>query len=322
MENTLSHHPTITNVLEARQRISPYVSRTALHHYRSLDELLGAEVYVKHENHQLLGSFKMRGALNVVSLLTHEQRNRGVIAASSGNFGQGVAYAAHVFGVQANITLPVDANPGKVASIRRLGANIIFHGDAFDDAREHAERLSREEGHHYVHSANAPGLIPGVGTYALEIIEDLPNVDVIIVPVGGGSGACGTCIVAKSVKSSIQVIGVQAEAAPAAYLSWKGHRLIEAQMDTVAEGLATRVGFEMTQEILQDLLDDFLLVSEQELNEAVSLNLEHTHNLTEHAGAATLGAALNMKNRLSGKKVVLVMSGGNITIDQLRTAIM
>lgn len=263
----------------------------------------------------------MRGALNVVSLLTHEQRKRGVIAASSGNFGQGVAYAAHVFDVQANITLPVDANPGKVASIRRLGANIIFHGDDFDDAREHTEMLSREEGYHYVHSANAPGLIPGVGTYALEIIEDLPNVDVIIVPVGGGSGACGTCIVAKSVKSSIQVVGVQAEAAPAAYLSWKEHRIIEAQMDTVAEGLATRVGFETTQEILQDLLDDFLLVSEQELNEAVSLNLEHTHNLTEHAGAATLAAALNMKNRLSGKKVVLVMSGGNITIDQLRVAI-
>ncbi len=309
------------NVLEARQRISPHLSRTPLHRYRSLDELLGAEVHVKHENHQLLGSFKMRGALNVVSLLDDEQRARGVIAASSGNFGQGVAYAASVFGVQANIALPVDANPGKVASIRRLGANVICHGEVFDDAREHAERLAREEGYHYIHSANEPALVHGVATCALEVVEDLPDVDVFIVPVGGGSGACGACVVAKSIDPAKQVIGVQAEAAPAAYLSWKERRIVESRMETVAEGLATRVGFEMTQQILWEMLDDFLLVSEREMDEAVVLNLEHTHNLTEHAGAAPLAAALKIRDRLAGKKVVLIMSGGNITVEQLRSAL-
>ena len=313
--------PALADVLEARQRISPHLSRTPLHHYRSLDELLGAEVHVKHENHQLLGSFKMRGALNAVSLLSGEQRERGVIAASSGNFGQGVAYAASVFEVQANIALPVDANPGKVASIRRMGANVIYHGEVFDDAREHAERLAREEGYHYVHSANEPALVPGVATCALEVVEDLPDVDVIIVPVGGGSGACGACVVAKSIDPAKQVIGVQAEAAPAAYLSWKERRIVESRMETVAEGLATRVGFEMTQQILWEMLDDFLLVSERELEEAVVLNLEHTHNLTEHAGAAPLAAALKIRDRLAGKKVVLIMSGGNITVDQLRAAL-
>ncbi len=308
-------------MLEARRRISQYLSRTPLHRYRSLDELLGAEVYVKHENHQLLGSFKMRGALNAVSLLDDEQRERGVIAASSGNFGQGVAYAASVFGVQANIALPVDANPGKVASIRRLGANVIHHGEVFDDAREHAERLAREEGYHYVHSANEPALVPGVATCTLEVVEDLPDVDVIIVPVGGGSGACGACVVAKSVDPAKQVIGVQAEAAPAAYLSWKERRIVESRMDTAAEGLATRVGFEMTQRILWEMLDDFILVSERDLEEAVVLNLEHTHNLTEHAGAAPLAAALKIRDRLAGKKTVLIMSGGNITVEQLRAAL-
>ncbi len=308
-------------MLEARRRISQYLSRTPLHRYRSLDELLGAEVYVKHENHQLLGSFKMRGALNAVSLLDDEQRERGVIAASSGNFGQGVAYAASVFGVQANIALPVDANPGKVASIRRLGANVIHHGEVFDDAREHAERLAREEGYHYVHSANEPALVPGVATCTLEVVEDLPDVDVIIVPVGGGSGACGACVVAKSVDPAKQVIGVQAEAAPAAYLSWKERRIVESRMETAAEGLATRVGFEKTQRILWEMLDDFILVSERDLEEAVVLNLEHTHNLTEHAGAAPLAAALKIRDRLAGKKAVLIMSGGNITVEQLRAAL-
>ena len=159
-----------------------------------LDALIGAEVYVKHENHQLLGSFKMRGALNVISQLTDAERHNGVIAASTGNFGQGIAYAAGVFGVEASVVVPVDANPGKSEAMRQLGATLVFYGDDFDDAREHAERLAREHGYRYVHSANEAELISGVGTYALEIVEDLPDVDVIIVPVGGGSGACGACI--------------------------------------------------------------------------------------------------------------------------------
>ena len=313
--------PTLLDVITARRRIERYVTRTPLHHYRALDKLIGAEVYVKHENHQALGSFKMRGAVNVIAQLDDEERDRGVVAASTGNFGQGMSYAAEIFGVESNVVVPEDSNPGKVESMRRFGANIIFHGRNFDDSREHAERLSREEGYRYIHSANEPGLIPGVGTYSLEIMEDLPGVDFIVVPVGGGSGVCGACVVAKALNPKVQVIGVQAESAPAQYLSWKKGRVVQSRVETEAEGLATGSGYESTLDIMRELMDDFVLVSEAQLDRAVVLHLEHTHNLTEHAGAASLAAAIKIKDRLAGKKVALVMSGGNITVDQLEAAI-
>ncbi|MCI0441427.1 MAG: threonine/serine dehydratase [Chloroflexi bacterium] len=313
--------PTLQDIIAARKRISPYVVRTPLHHYLSLDKLLDAEVYIKHENHQELGAFKVRGGINLVSQMTPEERARGVATASSGNHGQSIAYAARAFGVRAIVAVPEGANPGKVESIRNLGAEIIFHGSHFDVAREFIERLAKEEGYCYVHAVNEPRLIAGVGTYSLEIIEDLPDVDVIIVPLGGGSGACGACIVAKSVNPNIQVIAVQAEKAPAAYLSWKAGRIVEAPMESEAEGLATSSGYELTQSILRDLLDDFLLVSEEEMNEAIVLHLEKTHNLVEHAGAASLAAALKLKDRLRGKKVALVASGGNISMRHLKAAL-
>ncbi len=313
--------PTLDDVLKARKRIGPYITRTPLHHYLSLDELIGAEVYVKHENHQLLGAFKMRGALNTVAQLTDEEKKRGVISSSTGNFGQGVAYAGGVFGVDVVVVVPEGTNPDKCASMERLGAKLIFHGSEFDEARGHAEVLAKEEGYTYVHSANEPRLTEGTGTYTLEILEDQPDIDVIIVPLGGGSGACGACVVAKAVNPDIQVIAVQSEDAPGAYLSWKDGKIVEAPMRTMAEGLATAMGYEFTQSILRDLLDDFVLVSERELLAAVVLHLEKTHNLTEHAGAASLAAALKIKDRLQGKKVALVASGGNISTDQLREAL-
>ena len=314
----MNAHTTLGDVIGARKRSEKFYTRTPLHRYRSLDELVGAEIYVKHENHQKTGSFKVRGALNVLSGFSKDEKSRGVVAATSGNFGQGIAYAASVFGVSANVVVPVGANPGKVDSIKRLGANIVFHGDVFDDSREYAEQLAEKQGYRYVHSANEIGLVAGVGTYSLEIFEDLPEVDVIIVPVGGGSGACGACVVSNAIRPSTKVVGVQAANAPAAYLSWKEGRTIEAEMETIAEGLATRVGFERAQEILRDKLTDFLLVEEDEMVRAVVTLLEHTHNVAEHAGAAPLAAAIKMKDFLGGKKVVLVMSGGNMTVDQLR----
>ena len=317
----MNDRPTLLDVLETRKRIEPYVVRTPLHHHRALDAMLGAEVYVKHENHQVLGAFKVRGAVNVVSRLSDEERGRGVISSSTGNFGQGVAYAAGIFGVDVHVVVPTDVNPGKADSMRLLGANVILHGEEFDESRLHAERLAEQHGYRYIHSANEPMLTAGTGTYALEIMEDLPDVDVIIVPVGGGSGACGTCIVAKSINPGVRVIGVQAEAAPAAYLSWKEGRIAAAPMRTAAEGLATGTGYEFTQGILRDLMDDFILVSEDELTRAMVLSLEKTHNLTEHAGAASLAAALKIEDGLAGKKIVLVMSGGNVSLSQLRSAL-
>jgi len=320
-EDRLADWPTIADVLDARRRIAPHIVRTPLHHYPALDDLVGARIHVKHENHQALGAFKMRGALNVISLLSPEEKKAGVVVASTGNFGQGIAYAARTFGVEAKVVLPVDANPNKVRSLRQLGAYLVFHGEKFDDALEHAERLSREEGYRFVHSANEWGLIPGVGTYSLEIMEDLPETDVIIVPIGGGSGACGACIVAKAVRPEMQVVGVQAANAPGAYLSWKQGRMVESGVDTRAEGLATRIGYELPQEIMRDMLDDFVLVEEHEMDKAVYLHVELTHSLPEHAGASPLAAALKIKDSIAGKNVVLVMSGGNITVDQLKTSL-
>ena len=313
--------PTLKDIMETRNLIAPHIVRTPLHHYRSLDALLDAEVYLKHENYQALGAFKVRGGVSVIARLSEEEKRRGVISSSTGNFGQGIAYAAGAFGVKATVVVPTDVNPGKAESMRLLGAELILHGSEFDEARAHVEELAEEKGYRYVHSANEPALTAGTGTYTLEIIEDLPDVDVIIVPVGGGSGACGACIAAKSVNPSVQVIGVQSEAAPGAYLSWKEGRIVEARMGTVAEGLATAMGYEFTQEILRDLLDDFVLVSEDEIKQAVVLHISKTHTLAEHAGAAPLAAALKIKERLFGKKVVLVVSGGNISPEQLRDAL-
>ncbi len=314
--------PDVGDIRNASRRISPYITRTPLHRYPSLERLLGAaQVHVKHENYQRLGAFKMRGGLNLISQMSSEERSMGVISASTGNHGQSIAFAAREFGASATIVVPEGANPGKVQAMQDLGATVVFHGDNFDDAREHVERVSREEGLRYIHSANEPALIEGVATYALEIMEDLPDVDTMFVPIGGGSAACGACIAAKGISPSVRVVGVQAEAAQAAYLSWKSGRLESAPMRTRAEGLATALGFEYTVGILRDLLDDFVLVSEEELDQAVALHLELTHDLAEHAGAASLAGALKRKDELEGRNVVLVLSGGNISMDHLRGAL-
>ena len=313
--------PNLIDVIEARKRIQDYIVRTPLHHYESLSALIGAEIYVKHENHQQLGSFKVRGAINVIAQLSTLEKERGIVAASTGNFGQGIAYAARRLGVQSHIVVPADANPSKMDSMRRLGATVLSHGSHFDDARLWAESLAQSGGYRYVHSANEPGLISGVATYSLEIFEDFPEVDVIIVPIGGGSGACGACIVAKSLSSQVRVIGVQSANAPGAYWSWKNGDIVHCPMESIAEGLATGSGYAYTQEILREMLDDFILVSDTEIAKSVVLHLENTHNLAEHAGAASLAAALKIKDQLVGKNVVLILSGGNITLKQLRVAL-
>jgi threonine dehydratase len=313
--------PTFQDVLKARQVIRRYLSRTALHFYPALSERVGCQVYIKHENHQPVGVFKVRGGIYLASRLSQDERRRGVIAASTGNHGQSVAYGSRLFGVRAIIGVPEGANPGKVAAMQALGAEVRFHGADFDAAREYVERLAAKEGYRYVHSGNEPHLIAGVGTYALEILEDLPDVETIIVPVGGGSGAAGVCTVVKTLKPEVEVIGVQAAAAPAAYKSWQAKKLVEDKMETFAEGLATRTAFSLPQRILWQHLDDFVLVSEEELRQAIVLMLEMTHNLAEGAGAASLAAAVKFKARLAGRQVALILSGGNLSTERLRWAL-
>jgi threonine dehydratase len=310
--------PTFADVLRARRQITPYLRPTALHTYPGLDDLVGTEVWVKHENHQPVGAFKVRGGVNLISQLSEDERRSGLIAASTGNHGQSIAYAARLFDVRAIICVPERANPVKVDSMQALGAEIVEYGEDFDAAREHCAHLAADHGYRYVHSGNEPLLIAGVGTETLEILEERPEIDVVVVPIGGGSGAAGACIVAKAIRPEIEVIGVQSEAAPAAFRSWEARSLIEDTMGTFAEGLATRVPFELPQQILWEHLDDFVLVTEEEIRRATVLMLEQTRNLIEPAGAAPLAAALRLRDRLAGKRVALIASGGNVSPAQLR----
>jgi threonine dehydratase len=313
--------PNFQDVLCARRLIAKYLRPTPLFRYASLDQLSGVELYVKHENHQPVGAFKIRGGINLMAQLSPDERSRGVITASTGNHGQSVAYAARLFGVKAIVGVPNGANPLKVDAMQSLGAEVLFLGRDFDEAREAVEDLAEERNLRYIHSANEKLLVAGVATHTLEILEEQPDIEYIFVPMGGGSGASGACIVAKAVNPRIKVIAVQAEEAPAAYLSWKEGRLVEAPSTTFAEGLATRVGFTMPQAILRDLLDDFMLVSDDEMRHAMRMLLEKTHNLAEGAGAAPLAAALKMKEQLQGRRVAIILSGGNSSLEHLRQAL-
>jgi threonine dehydratase len=283
--------------------------------------MLSAEVYLKHEEHLPLGAFKGRGGINLLANLSDEEKKRGLITASSGNHGQSMASACKLFGVKAVIGLPEDANPNKVAAMRALGAELVFHGADFDAARLHCERLAKEEGYRFVHPVNDPLLIAGVGTQTLETVEDLPDVEVLMLPLGGGSGISGACIVAKGIDPSIEVLAVQSEQAQAGYLSWKKGEIVESEMNTVAEGIATRSGYELAQQIMADLLDDFLLVSDDEIHQAIGTLVDKAHTLAEGAGATALAGAIRYPEKVKGKKVAITVSGGNITVDQLRKSL-
>ena len=311
--------PSLQDVFAARPRVYSSLKPSPLLKHPLLDEALGLDLWVKHENHNPTCAFKVRGGLNLVSQLSVEEKRRGVISASTGNHGQSIAFAARIHGVSCRIVVPVGNNPEKNAAIRAMGAELVEHGRDFDDAREYVEALVATEGWRYVHSGNEPHLLAGVGTYALEIFEELPDVDVIYVPIGGGSGACGCCIVRSGMKSRAQVIGVQAARADAFARSWRGPtRVVGDSADTFAEGMATRTTFDLTFELLRHELNDVVTLEEEQLRDGVRMALGLTHNLAEGAGGATLAAAKTSRDTLAGKKVVCVMSGGNIDAATLR----
>jgi threonine dehydratase len=304
--------PTLDDIYEARERVYRAVRRTPLLRHPLLAAETGVDLYVKHENHNPTGAFKVRGGLNLVGSLPERDR-RGVITASTGNHGQSIAFACQREGVPCTVFTPVGNNPDKNTAMRAYGAEVVEHGRDFDEARERVEEIYAARGLRYVHSANEPLLIAGVGTLALEIFEDLPDVDVILTPIGGGSGASGCGIVRTGLGRRTQVIGVQAEGADAFTRSWRsGTRVAADRVSTFAEGMATRVTFDLPFSILQRELDDVVTLSEEELANGVRLALRATHNLAEGAGAAPLAAAMKLGGRLSGKTVVCVMSGGNL----------
>ena len=311
---------TFADVLEAREFLGAYLRPTPLVEREAVSAALGIRVLLKCENLLPTAAFKVRGGLNLLG--RDPTAKSGVIAASTGNHGQSLAYAGKRFGIPVTIVAPRGANPLKLAAMRAHGATLVEHGVDFDEARVECERLARERGLRYVHSGNEPYLIAGVATASLEVLEERPDVDVLIVPVGGGSGLAGACIVAKHVRPSVRVIGVQSEGAPSAYLTWRDRERRETEaIRTFAEGLATRAPFDLPQRILAALLDDFVLVSDEDLYRAMRLLLVEGHIVAEGAGAAATAAAAKVHQALEGKTVALWISGGNATAESLTRAL-
>lgn len=310
--------PTFQDVLAARNIIRRYLAPTPLHHYPALDPVVGAQLYIKHENYHPIGAFKVRGGVNFMAQLDEETRRRGVVTASTGNHGQSMAFAAQLFGVRAVIVVPEGANPVKVDAMRSYGAQVVFHGADFEACKRHCRTLEEQEGLRFVSSGDEPLLIAGVATHTLEVLEAQPDIETLIVPIGGGSGAAGACLVAKTINPAIRVIAVQAAGAPAAFLAWQARAWRTAEIHTFAGGLATGEPFMMPQQMLWEHLDDFVLVEDDDLRVAVRLLLEKAKTLAEPAGAAALAAAIQLREQLHGQKVALILSGGNISPDELR----
>jgi len=314
--------PSLNDVYLARERIAPHIPPTPLMRHPLLDAESGLSIWIKHENHNPTCAFKVRGGLNLVASLTPAERARGIVTASTGNHGQSIGLASRIHGVACTVFVPAGNNPEKNAAMRAYGAALEEGGRDFDEARERCEARAAATGARYVHSANEPLLLAGVGTYALELFEELPNVDVIFVPIGGGSGACGLITVRNALGSRAKIIGVSAANADAVYRSWKGpQRVVGDTANTFAEGLATRVTFDLTFGILKQYLDDFMVLSEAELADGVRLALRATHNLAEGAGAAAIAAAFKRREDLVGQRVACILSGGNIDQAKLKSVL-
>lgn len=316
--------PTIHDVLLARRRIAPYLAPTPLLRPPALGRALACDAYLKCENLQPVGAFKVRGGVNLVAAERQAGalNPAGLVAASTGNHGQSIAFAAQLFDLPATIFAPRGANPLKVAAMKALGAEVRLEGHDFDAAREASESYAAGTGARYVHSMNEPLLIAGVATAYLEALLEVPGADVMIVPIGGGSGAAGAGIVARALNPSMRVIGVQASGAPAFYRSFlSGRPESTPEARTRAEGLATRVAFSLPLGIIRATVDEIVLVEDAEMQAAMRLLLETAHVVAEEAGAAAAAAALKLRDRVEGRKVILWLSGGNATLAQIGDAL-
>jgi threonine dehydratase len=312
---------TIADVLQARKRIRDALPKTPLRRYAPLDEAVGygIKVFVKHENHQPTQNFKARNGLAALTALGEEEKKRGVVAATRGNHGQALAWAGQMLHVPVVICVPRGNNPEKNEAMRGFGAELIEEGDDYDASVQVAERLSRERGLTVVHSTNNRHVVAGAGTMALEMIEQHPTLDAMVLSVGGGSQAVGALTVARAMRPGMLVYGVQAERASAIHDSWhKGSPVAGATANTFADGLATRAVYELTFPALREGLTGFVKVSEAAIAEALRLLLRTTHNLAEGAGAAGLAGLFALREGLAGKSMGICLSGSNIDQETLR----
>ncbi len=321
----MSHWPiSIDDVHAARARIAPYLSPTPLYHYGELDREIGGgiRVSVKHENFNPTNSFKVRNGLSFMTALPEADRQRGVVAATRGNHGLGLAYAGHAFGVRVTICVPLGNNPEKNAGMRALGAHVIEEGHDYDAATAVAERVVRDEGATLAHSTNNREIIAGAATLSLEILEREPALDALVVAVGGGSQAVGALTVARAIKPSLAVFGVQAAGAAAAHDSWHARKPVTLPTAvTFADGLATRSSYALTFPALLEGLTDFVTVTDGEIAESMRLLMRTTHSLVEGAGAAGLAGLRKLTDRLAGQRVGVVISGSNVDAETLRRVV-
>ncbi|MRR16589.1 MAG: threonine/serine dehydratase [Deltaproteobacteria bacterium] len=317
-----SEQVNLTRTLMARSVINKYLNRTNLIRYSELSRLIGCEAFVKHENHNPTGSFKIRGALNFFHHMSREELETGILVATRGNHGLAMAWAGQWFHVPCTVVVPENNNPEINRIIESYGAELIVHGEDFYDAQSYCEELVDSAGYYYVQQGNEPEILNGIATMGLEILEDLPEVDTIICPIGGGAGCASILKTVRAIKPGIEIIGVEPENAPSFYTSWKKKEIITLdEAHTIADGLAARTVFHLPYVILKDAISDVILLTEAEILEGIKMALTATHNLAESAGAVSLIAAFKIRDRLCGKKVAMIMSGGNLNMDHLKTAI-
>jgi threonine dehydratase len=308
--------PTIDDIRAAAKRIEGAVVRTPMLMSRTLSERIGAEVWLKFENLQLTSAYKERGALNKLLQLSDEERSRGVIAASAGNHSQAVAYHAKRLGIPATIVMPESTPTVKVTQTESHGATVVLHGAMFDDAYAKARELAVEKGYTFVHPFDDPQIIAGAGTVGLEMLEDAPDLDTLVVPIGGGGLMSGVSIAARAVKPDIELIGVEAELYPSMKCAIQGCNL-PLGGDTLAEGIAVKHPGELTSRILKEHVNDVVLVAERDIERAVAMLVAVEKTVVEGAGSAGLAAMLADPDRYKGKKVGTLLCGGNIDIHLL-----
>jgi threonine dehydratase len=303
--------PTIDDIRTAAERIKGAVVRTPMLLSRALSEIVGAEVWLKFENMQFTSAYKERGALNKLLQLTPEERKRGVVAASAGNHSQAVAYHAKRLGIPATIVMPESTPTVKVTQTEGHGAKVVLYGKIVDDAFARARELEHENGYVFVHAFDDPAVIAGAGTVGIEMLDEAPELETIVVPIGGGGLMSGIAIAARAIKPDIELIGVEAELYPSMKCAIEGGRM-PVGGDTLAEGIAVKQPGELTSRILGELADDVILVSERHLERAVAMLVGVEKTVVEGAGAAGLAAMLAQPERFKGKKVATLLCGGNI----------
>jgi threonine dehydratase len=313
LQEDLISQVNMLNIFAARRTVETVLKRTYLTYYKRLSDELACSVYVKHENHLPTNSFKVRGAVNFMAQVSPEIHDQGIAVATRGNHGLAVAWAVQKKDISCNVVVPENNNPDVNAEISSYGASLIEKGADFYEAQNYCEELAENTGYYFLRQGNEPQLINGIATMGLEIFEELPDVDVIVMPLGGGTGCAALSEVIQAINPKVELIGVQAERMPSFYESWRqGKQVIVPNADTIAEGLAARSVFDLPYKILKNRIKDVVLLNEDELREGVRLALRYTQNLAEVAGAAALAAVFKIKERLIGKKVTVIMTGGNL----------